>query len=386
MPRTRCGGRRTTTHGWFIALRLRFTKEREYMPSSVFFQPLKNGAAAETVAAAALKVYEACGGPGKIAHEDFVAVKIHVGEKGNNTHMPPAVCRVLGEKIRARGGQPFMIETSTLYKGERENAIKHFILAQKHGFTFEATGLPFLPADGLSGNTETEVAIPGKLNRTVKIAREILVSDALVSVAHVTGHLGAGFGATIKTLGMGLASRMGKMRQHSSMHPRIKTRACTFCKKCIAWCPEDAIIERNGKAFIVKEKCIGCGECVAVCRFEAVEYDWGMESSDLERHMAEHALGAIQHMREKCVHINIALNMTKDCDCMGYRQTKLIPDLGVMASTDPVAVDQAAMDMVRKEHGKDLAGLAFPRIDGRIQLSHGESIGLGSRRYELHEI
>jgi uncharacterized Fe-S center protein len=353
------------------------------MASTVYFQPVKDGAAAEGIAEAVGKVYAACGGPGKIASEDFVAVKVHVGEKNNDTYVPPAVCRILGKMIMERGGQPFMIETSTLYKGERENAVRHFIHAQRQGFTFEATGLPFLSADGLSGNSETEVAIPGKLNATVKIAREILVSDALVSVAHVTGHLGAGFGATLKTLGMGLASRMGKMRQHSSMHPRIKTEACTFCKKCIAWCPEDAIVEKNGKAFIIADKCIGCGECVAVCRFEAVEYDWGVESADLEKHMAEHALGAIQHMREKCVFINVACNMTRDCDCMGFKQTKIIPDLGILASTDPVAVDQASMDMIKKAHGKDLAGLAFPHINGQIQLDHGEAIGLGSTRYEL---
>jgi uncharacterized Fe-S center protein len=356
------------------------------MASDVFFMSLKDGAAADSVAEAAGIVYEACGGPEKVAPEDFVAIKIHVGEKSNDTHMPPSVCRVLGRKIKARGGQPFMVETSTLYKGERENAVKHFILAQQHGFTFEATGLPFFPADGLSGNSETEVAIPGELNKTVKIAREILMSDALVSVAHVTGHLGAGFGATLKTLGMGLASRMGKMRQHSSMHPQIKTRICTFCKKCIAWCPEDAIVEKNGKAFIMQEKCIGCGECVAVCRFEAVEYNWGTKGSDLEKHMAEHALGAIQHMREKCVYINLAVNMTKECDCMGIKQTRIIPDLGVFASADPVAVDQACMDLIKKAHGKDLAGLAFPHIDGQIQLTHGESIGLGSTRYELQEL
>ncbi len=353
------------------------------MASLVFFQPLKDGAAAESVAKAVEKVFTACGGSEKIAPEDFVAVKTHVGEKNDDTYVSPVVCRVLGEKIKERGGQPFLIETSTLYKGERQNAVKHFVQAQQHGFTFEATGLPFILADGLSGDSEIEVEIPGKLNATVRIAREVMMSDALVSVAHVTGHLGAGFGATLKTLGMGLASRKGKLRQHSSMHPRIDSQACTFCRKCMAWCPEDAIVEKSGKAFILEQKCIGCGECLAVCRFEAVEFDWGQTSAELEKHIAEHALGAIQHMRGKCVFINVAMNMTRDCDCMGIKQTKIIPDLGVLASTDPVAVDQAIMDMIKKAHGKDLAGLAFPHIDGQIQMKHGETIGLGSTRYEL---
>jgi uncharacterized Fe-S center protein len=354
--------------------------------ADVFYQALEDGAAPETMADSVGKVFDAAGGSTRISAGDFVAVKCHVGELHNHTYVPPAVYRVLGEKLKALQGQPFLTETSTLYRGERENAIKHFIHAQRHGFTFEATGLPFISADGLAGNTETEVAIPGELNQRVKIAREILMADALVSVAHATGHLGSGFGATLKTLGMGLASRMGKLRQHSSMHPEIRTAKCTFCKKCLTWCPEDAIVEKKGKAFIQKEKCIGCGECAAVCRFDAVTYNWGMESGLMEKHMAEHALGAIQHMRDKCLFIDVAMNMTKDCDCMGYQQSKFIPDLGVLASTDPVAVDQACMDLIRRQHGRDLAELSYPGLDGQIQLEHGEKIGLGSRTYRLREV
>jgi uncharacterized Fe-S center protein len=356
------------------------------MSSEVFFFPVADNVTPENLAAAVGRVYMAAGGPEKISPEDFTAIKCHVGELNNTTFVPPVVYRVLGDAVKARGGQPFLTETSTLYRGERSNGIKHFIHAQRHGFTFEATGLPFISADGLSGNSEAEVLIPGVLNASVKIAREILMADALVSVAHVTGHLGSGFGATIKTIGMGLASRMGKMRQHSSQHPSIKTEACTFCGKCIQWCPEDAIEEKAGKAWIKGEQCIGCGECVAVCRFDAVAYNWGMDGVTMEQHMAEHALGVIQRIREKCLFINVAVNMTKDCDCMGYRQKKIIPDMGVLASTDPVAVDKAALDLVRKQHGQDLAQLAYPGLDGEAQLVHGEKIGLGSTAYRLREI
>jgi uncharacterized Fe-S center protein len=170
------------------------------------------------------------------------------------------------------------------------------------------------------------------------------------------------------------------------MHPEIRKDVCAFCGKCIQWCPEDVIVEQDGKAFILKESCIGCGECVAVCRFDAVKYNWGMESAQMERHIAEHALGAIQHMRSKCLFVNVAMNMTRDCDCMGYKQTKLIPDMGVFVSADPVAVDQACMDEIRKVHGHDLAQLSYPELDGQVQLEHGEKIGLGSRTYQLQEI
>jgi uncharacterized protein len=352
----------------------------------VFYLPVPDGAGPEVLASAAARLFDACGGPARFAARDLVAVKGHVGEEKNTTFLPPAVYRALGEKLRALGAQPFLTETSTLYRGQRENAVKHLLHAHRHGFSIEATGMPFIMADGLTGNSEAEVVIPGELNTGVKIAREVLVADGLVAVSHLTGHLGSGFGGVLKTLGMGLASRMGKLRQHSAMHPEVKPDACTFCQKCIQWCPEDAVSERAGKAFIDRKKCIGCGECVAVCRFDAVRYDWGMESAVMERHIAEHALGVVQGKRDKSLFLNFAVNLTKDCDCMDYAQKKLVPDLGVLASLDPVAADQAGLDIVRERHGRDLAELAWPELDGNVQLEHGEKIGLGSRKYTLREL
>jgi uncharacterized protein len=351
--------------------------------AQVFFYPLSETCSAQDLIHAMEKVFNACEPEKRIAHSDFVAIKCHVGEKNNDTHVPAEVYKPLGNIIKSLGGQPFLTETSTLYRGERENAIKHLIQAQHHGFSFEMTGLPFIMADGLAGNTETEVVIPGELNTKVKIAREVLLADALVSVAHLTGHLGSGFGATLKNLGMGCASRMGKMRQHSSMRPIIQAAACTFCQKCMHWCPQNTIVEKSGKAFIEMDGCIGCGECVAVCRFNAVKYNWGMDMAQMEKHIAEHALGVIQNKRDKCIFINVATQITGDCDCMDYKQEKIIPNIGVLASLDPVAIDQASLDLTQSPDGTDLVQKAYPEIDGTVQLAHGVKIGLGTREYQL---
>jgi uncharacterized Fe-S center protein len=96
---------------------------------------------------------------------------------------------------------------------------------------------------------------------------------------------------------MGLSSRIGKLRQHSSIKPYVDSAACTFCRKCIQWCPVDAIIEREERAFILTEKCIGCGECLSVCNYDAIRYNWGVESADLQRRVAEHALGVVLKKR-----------------------------------------------------------------------------------------
>ncbi len=241
-------------------------------------------------------------------------------------------------------------------------------------------------ADGLAGNTEKDVLIGGKLHKSVGVAREVLVADALIVISHITGHIGTGLGGCIKNLGMGLASRMGKMRQHSSIKPEVIPKNCQFCKKCAKWCPQDAIIEKGGKSFILIEKCIGCGECLAVCRFGAVKYDWGRESASLQRSMAEHALGTLKDKKGTAFFFNCLIDMTRDCDCMGSKQKKLIPDLGILASEDPVAIDKASLDFTKKVHGKDIAKLSYSHLDPMIQLHHAESIGLGSLEYELVKV
>ena len=191
-----------------------------------------------------------------------------------------------------------------------------------------------------------------------------------------------GLGA-IKNLGMGLASRKGKLRMHSSVKPSIKAEACTFCGQCIRWCPEDAIVPRDGRAFIVQERCIGCGECLAVCRFDAVMYDWRTESAELQRRTAEHAFGAVIGKKGKLYCLNFLTDMTRDCDCLAQKQEPLLPDLGILASRDPVAVDQATLDLTRERFGRHLGEASYPELDSGIQIEHGERIGMGSRKYRL---
>ena len=314
---------------------------------------------------------------------DRIGIKLHIGERNNDTHVAPEIIHEVVSKVKQAGGSPFLTETSTLYRGARSNAIDHLTHAHEHGFTIEKTGAPFIMSDGLVGNTEIEVPIPGILFKSVNIAREIVLAEGLIVVSHPTGHVQAGLGACLKNIGMGLASRIGKMRQHSSIKPYIEARLCTFCKQCIKWCPEDAIIEKKGKAFIVTDKCIGCGECLAVCAFDAVKYNWGVESAELQKRIAEHALGVIIGKREKSLFLNFMTDMTKECDCYGAKQERIIPDVGILASRDPVAVDQATLDLTEQASGKNLAVESWPMVDPQVQLEHGEKIGLGTRDYTL---
>lgn len=353
--------------------------------SKVFFVPTKDNPTVDEQVNAIAKLADAADMPDIIEPNDFTAIKLHVGEQHNTTHVRPEIIREIVSICHKRTPNVFLTETSTLYKGERENAIKHIAHAYKHGFGFENIGAPFIMADGLIGSTEIEIPIEGGLEKSVKIAREIAFSDVLITVSHATGHMVTGFGACLKNLGMGLASRAGKMRQHSSVAPRVKEKLCRLCGKCILWCPEQAIAKSGETALIDMDKCIGCGECMTMCRCGAIEWNWGSDSATVQRSMAEHAYGVIKDKAGKCFFINVLVGMTADCDCMTRNQTKIIPDMGLLGSYDPLAVDKATLDLTADANGSSLAELAHGKLDAMIQLNHAVKLGMGSLEYDLVE-
>ena len=353
------------------------------MSSKVYFVPLADDSSAETQVKALKQLYEACQVDELIEERNLVAIKLSVGEKYNDTHVQPPLAAALVKKIKKRKAHPFLTETSTLYKGERENAIKHLMHAHKHGFGIEQVGAPFIMADGLVGNSEIEVEINGEIYNSVNIAREAVIADVVVTLNHPTGHLATGLGACIKNLGMGLASRMGKMRQHSALKPQVIPEKCKNCGKCLEWCPEGIISEQDGKAAINNERCIGCGECLAVCRFDSIKYDWNANPEHLQKAMAEHAYGSIKSKLDRSFHFNVLVSMTKDCDCMARKQEKIVADVGILASNDPVAIDVATLRLTEEANGKHLTAMAYPKHDPMIQLGHAAKIGMGSLEYEL---
>lgn len=321
---------------------------------------------------------------GFIEDRDIVAVKTHFGETRKSGYIRPPYLRAVGDRIRAKGGVPFLTETSTLYRGRRNNAISHLALVSDHGFGYEHTGMPAIMADGLMGDEEIEVEVPGKIHRRVKIASLLAKVQALVVMSHFTGHLGAGFGAALKNTGMGLASRRGKLAQHSTARPSINKKACTRCGMCVRWCPEDAISMNDESALINSKKCVGCGQCLAVCRFDAVKYNWGATYEDLQKNVVEHAWGAHLCVPGKSLYLNFLTRISKDCDCMTVYE-QITPDIGVLISGDPVAVDAASLDLVERHAGKRLSALAYD-IPYRHQIDYARELGFGNPDYGIVEI
>jgi hypothetical protein len=241
--------------------------------------------------------------------------------------------------------------------------------------------------DGLFGTAETAVKINGQLNKEVFIASEIVKSQSILSVAHLTGHIAAGLGATIKTRGMGCASKRGKLTQHAALTLAIGDD-CTRCGVCADHCPADAITLDEVKAHIDQDKCIGCAECMAMCRFGAVTCNWGQETDVLQKSMAEHAMGVLTGKKNRAIFFNFLLSMTKDCDCFDTpNMRRMVDDIGIAASADPVAVDAASLDLVENKAGRKLSQiLKNSDLDPRCQIEHAERIGLGNSSYELVEV
>lgn len=328
------------------------------------------------------KLFHKAGFDKIIGKNDLTALKVHFGEKGNNTFLPPAYIEPIARMVKSLGAKPFVTDTNVLYKSARDNAVDHITLAHEHGFSLKTIGAPIIISDGIAGRNEIEIRIDAPINKYVSLAVDLVTANSLIVISHVTGHINIGLAATIKNMGMGMASRKGKLTQHSVSKPMINQNKCTACGTCAEWCPENAINVGSNFATINETICIGCGECIAVCRFSAVKLKWDNSSTELQKQVAEHALGIVKQKKGKIGFFTFLINMTKDCDCFGVKSEPIIDDIGVLAGKDPVAIDQAVLDLTIINN-KNISELSYPNVDANTQLIYGEKIGLGSRSYKL---
>lgn len=353
------------------------------MRSKVYFMRVENGDDIFSHAQKVRRLFDRAGFKGMIHKNDMVAVKTSFGEKGNIGHVKPPIVKAIVDKVKEGSGKPFLIETNTLYAGRRTNAVDHMVHAYEHGFSYENIGAPVVIGDGLLGEHDVRVEINQKYCRYVYVAGVAKAAHSIVSIAHVTGHLMAGMGATLKNIGMGLSSRGGKLAQHSGVIPQILKKQCTACNVCGKWCPVGAIKMSERYAVIDPELCIGCGECLAVCRFDAVKIAWDENTVNLQKKVAEYCFGILKGKEGKAIFFNFLTHVTKHCDCMDTAYQPDIADIGIMASTDPVAIDKAAGDIINEHTGTDFFKSAWSGIDYTIQINYAQEIGLGSTEYEL---
>jgi hypothetical protein len=332
--------------------------------------------------------------------KELIAVKLHFGEAGNTAHIRPQYVRRIVDRLHQLNTRPFLTDTNTLYVGSRIDAASHLDTAGDNGFTREVTAAPLIIADGLRGNNHEKVPVNGEHIKEAYIAGDIHNADGLIALNHFKGHELSGFGGAIKNLGMGCAAREGKLNQHSNVAPKVKRKKCIACGDCSIRCHGQAIEimedDQGAYAHIHPEQCVGCAECILVCPEGAIQIQWNESVPIFMEKMVEYTMAVVAPKKEKIACVTFITDVSPLCDCVPFSDAPIVPNIGMLASIDPVALDQCSVDMVNmapgshSAPGKDAPGpgedkfkALFPQIDWEHQLKYAEEIGLGRRDYEL---
>jgi uncharacterized Fe-S center protein len=368
------------------------------MAADVFFAGLRARGDSDSRIAKIRRLFTAAGIGGCIRERDLCAIKVHFGERGCDTYVNPVHVRQVVDMVRAEGGRPFLTDTGTLYSGSRSNAVEHLATAMEHGFGYSVVGAPIIIADGLRGGHIAEVKAGGRHFDRVFIAGDIARADSMVVISHFKGHMLAGFGGAIKNLAMGCAPARGKREEHRASTMVVEER-CRGCGNCVDVCPAGALSLGEEKVRLDRDRCLGCGECMTVCLPSAIEFDWMVDIPPFIERMVEYASGALEGKRGRAGFFNFLLSITPDCDCVPWSDAPIVPDIGILASLDPVAIDAASLDLVnsqaglagtllRSHHraGEDKFSGVWEHTRGALQLSYAEECGLGERAYRIREI
>jgi len=338
---------------------------------------------------------------GMLEHIDFegkyAAIKIHFGEPGNLSYLRPNYSRVIVEQIRQQGGKPFLTDCNTLYVGRRKNALDHLDAAYENGYNPFATDCHVIIADGLKGTDEAIVPIDGEYVKNAKIGRAVMDADVFISMNHFKGHVCAGFGGALKNVGMGCGSRAGKMEMHSAGKPQVREKKCIGCGICARSCAHGAISIKDKKACIDYDRCVGCGRCIGECPRDAVVAANDESNEILNRKIAEYAWAVLKDRPH--FHISFVMDVSPNCDCHSSNDVPIVPNVGIFASFDPVALDMACADAVNSQPAVPASALGqseydlgdyfknvHPETNWMSAIDHAVKLGLGSKEYELIEI
>jgi uncharacterized Fe-S center protein len=315
----------------------------------------------------------------------IVGIKVHMGEEGNVTHLRPEFVRCVVDYVREKGCEPVVFDTTSLYSGPRNNAVSYLNLAAKKGFNYASLGAPVVVGDGIRGTSGFTVRIKGLELEEVEVADILRDLDSMIVFSHFKGHVSTGFGGAIKNLAMGCTTKRGKAAQHRAHMPTVVEESCQGCGLCSERCSYSAIKVEGGKARVDYGSCTGCLECYFACPNRALRISaQGIEK--LQVRLADAALAVLEALKSKPIYLNAVINVTPRCDCLGCVMRPVVEDVGLLSSVDPVAIDQASMDLVVEAFGGRDPFLELNGVSGERQLEAAERLGLGSRAYELVKV
>ena len=334
-----------------------------------------------------------------------VGIKTHVGAPLCTRYIRPVFVRKIVDMVRESGGEPFVTDTTTLdIRRTRGTAAGYLEVASYHGFTEETLNAPFVIADGSYGNDYVTVKINGNRLREIQVAKALTEADILLSVSHFKGHALSGIGGTCKNIGIGGCSKLSKNAAHFQGLPQVDQTKCSGCKVCLESCPVQAISLHDDMASIDTSTCFACRACIEDCPEKAISSQ-RITKEEFNMRAADLAHGLVKEIgKENLFCFNFILEVDWLCDCehnqQGWSDTPIVPDLGIAASQDPVAIDQASIDLVNAAPGipgskaEEVGALepgtdkfyAINGISPSLLLKALEECGIGSTRYTLKRI
>jgi hypothetical protein len=393
------------------------------MASKVYYMDARSNSPQTGMEAKMSTVFEAAGFDRLIKPGNVVAIKLHCGEWGNTAYLRPVYARTLADRVKALGGRPFVCDTTTLPYNpypSRCTAFDIMVTAERNGYTPATLGCPFICADGFIGNDDYRVDLPeGYILKEAFIAKAIAAADVLITLTHFKGHAAGVFGGAIKNLGIGAQSKRGKFNVHMGGHPKY-----SFVNSSIYhpenfkgrkgeknWevleqiCPYDLIHVTENSVIWEREKCNDCRACVSALSSRGIVELSVENQKATNAAIADACLATMKAVgRDKVCFVNLAIDLTPRCDCAGFSDMPIVPNLGVFASYDPVAIDKACLDMAKDAEGVPTSAaedmdvlesgthkfeVCAPLLAGLTedtQVNTGEIIGMGTRNYEIVKV
>ena len=319
-----------------------------------------------------------------------VAIKMHLGFGMGYSTIPPLMVARVVRAVRDAGGKPFITDLAAAVE-----------TAKDRGYTQEVLGAPILPVAGLAD----EYVRPHKVNyrtlKSVNLAGNIVDADAMIVLSHGKGHGYTGFGAAIKNIAMGCGDGKTRGQIHHLEAAMLKWDAakCDGCLLCRDNCPNDAIQYSDEKITIFGHACKYCMHCQLACPTNAISIDQ-RGYRYFQHGMAATTRAVLSNFDPACLfYINVMLHITPFCDCWGFTTPAIVPDIGILASDDLLAIDTASLDMIKTEDFIDGSlpqplcrsgqGHLLQQIHGKdpyIQIDECIKAGLGDGKYRISQI
>ncbi len=304
--------------------------------------------------------------------EGKVGVKVHFGEEGNTYYVKPELYKNI--VLDCNGT---FIETNVLYKSPRQQTESHIALAKGHGFTYAPIDILDAPGEILIENVEG-----CQHYNKFYFGKNLDNYNSFLIISHFKGHGSSGFGGAIKNISMGFATPKGKLAMHRNNFPVCEHNRCTNCDSCALECPANAIT--TNPFSIDVEKCTGCGKCIDVCPNDVLRYP--KDKVDIQTVFCERLVEyakAILNRHEKMVYINVLVDISTSCDCSRNPGKPFVPNIGILASTDIVAIEKASHDLVAKAHGCKDPFIETVKTSGLRQIEYAYELGMGNKNYKL---